>query len=227
MSVLTVETEITVAKAVFGSKIKMPIFVMINKPSLTMNEFKRLLLMEAKYQLSSEMMDRFVATIETLELKRGDILVRSGEVNPHIYIVKEGICAYTYMNGLDFRCSAFALPGSLILSSLSYYFDEPAFFQIEACCESTVMKVNRERFDALIAGSHEFARWIASMAHQTLYYQEYKQMVINGDAIERFKSLVEHRPEIIRNVSNKLIASYLGITQQYLSMLKRRFYGKS
>ncbi len=44
-----------------------------------------------------------------------------------------------------------------------------------------------------------------------------------GDAKERFLSLVQNRPEIMENVPMKYIASYIGVTPQYLCKMKRQF----
>jgi hypothetical protein len=48
-----------------------------------------------------------------------------------------------------------------------------------------------------------------------------KSALIKGAAIDRFKSLAVNRPEILRNVSNKMVAAYLGISPQYLCQLKK------
>lgn len=59
------------------------------------------------------------------------------------------------------------------------------------------------------------------MAHGQLYFFEKKDHVINGDAKERFLSLAQNRPEIMEQVPLGIVASYLGITQSYLSRLKK------
>lgn len=128
------------------------------------------------------------------------------------------------MNGTNYRCWGFGLMGTMISSAHSYYFDEPSFFQIEACCDTVMLRLRRHLFNDLMAESHEFALWVAGHAHCTLCYYEHKNAIINGDAKERLEALQRHRPEIVKNVSNKLVASYLGVTQQYLSSLKRKIY---
>jgi hypothetical protein len=45
--------------------------------------------------------------------------------------------------------------------------------------------------------------------------------VLNGTATERFEALLKNRPEILKNVSSKVIASYIGVTPTSLSRLKR------
>ena len=51
---------------------------------------------------------------------------------------------YSYMNGLREVTYAFSLPGTMIISMFSYYFHLPTFYQIEACCESTVVRITRQ-----------------------------------------------------------------------------------
>ena len=85
----------------------------------------------------------------------------------------------------------------------------------------TVVRITRQRYDTLTAQSHDFARWALQMAHGQLFFFEMKNSVINGDAKERFLSLVKNRPEIMEKVPLKFVASYLGITQSYLSRLKK------
>lgn len=186
-----------------------------------MNTVKELLLKECDYPLSGEVMDRFLESAEELHLKRNEILIMSGKVDANIYVVKEGIMRYSYMNGLREVTYAFSLPGTMIISMFSYYFHLPTFYQIEACCESTVVRITRQRYDTLTAQSHDFARWALQMAHGQLFFFEMKNSVINGDAKERFLSPVKNRPEIMEKVPLKFVASYLGITQSYLSRLKK------
>ena len=73
----------------------------------------------------------------------------------------------------------------------------------------------------MVDESHEFAKWSLHIAQEELFYQERKNMVINGNAKERFDAMIKNRPEIMRHVQQKIIASYLGITPQYLCRLKR------
>ena len=188
-----------------------------------MKQLKQLLSKECSYQLRDEIMDQFISSMEEITLHQGDILIADGSLDSNIYIVKEGIMAHTYLSGAKDCCWGFSLPGTMMYSLHPYYFNKPAFYQVIACCDSVGMKQSKERFDNLIAESHEFARWVLSMAQCQLFFFEKKNSVISGDARERFISLAKNRPEIFQKVPMKIIASYLGITQQYLSNLKKEY----
>ena len=108
----------------------------------------------------------------------------------------------------------------------SFYAHLPAFYQVEACCKSAVFKIPQSHYEHLVATSHEFAQWALRYAQGQLFFLEKKDSVVNGNAKERYLSLIKKRPEIIQKVPLKYIASYLGITQPYLSYLKKQLQNK-
>lgn len=187
-----------------------------------MKSLKELIREECEYQLSEQMLDEMLSQMTERELKSKEVLIACGGIDTNIYIVKEGIFRVSYMNGLKEVTTGFALPGTMMVSWFSYYGGKPSYLQIDACCSSKVLQLSKQVFDRYISESHEFAQWVASMAHCQLYFYEMKQMVINGDAKERYLSLLANRPDIIRNVSLSVVASYLGVTPQYLSYIRRQ-----
>lgn len=60
------------------------------------------------------------------------------------------------------------------------------------------------------------------MAQCQFYYYEKKESVINGNVEERYASIEQNRPEILQNVSLRIIASYLGVSPQYLSKIRNK-----
>ncbi|MGN1264686.1 MAG: Crp/Fnr family transcriptional regulator [Muribaculaceae bacterium] len=190
--------------------------------SETIQKMKELLADECLYHLSDNIMTDFLNQMDIRYYRNKQVLIEEGDIESDIYIVKEGILAEVYLDGVNERCWAFGLPGSMLISSPGYYMNKPTFFRVVACGDTEVLHLSKQCFDHFIEKSHEFAKWALSMARCQIYFFEYKNIVINGSAAERFTSLAKNRPEIIKNVPNKLIASYLGITQQYLSKLKRK-----
>lgn len=185
-----------------------------------MDKFKELLSQECIYRLSEQLIDELLAPASVVELKRNQILAMSGTVNTFIYIVKEGVIRYSYMDGMREMTHAFALPASVIIPVQCYYAQLPAFYQLDACCKSTVLKIPQSHYRHLVDTSPEFARWAFHYVLAQLFYLEKKDFVVNGNARERFISLLHRRPEVIEKVALRHIASYLGITQPYLSRLK-------
>lgn len=177
---------------------------------------------ECSYRLSDDVMWRFIGLMKREEVKKGCSIIEEGRVNPDIYVVAEGVFCYNYLNGTDERCCAFALPGTMMWSAYSYYAGESAVYSYQACCDSVVYRCRKYDFDELTRSNHDFAQWVLCYSQCQLYHFEKKNTLINGNAFERLQALWRNRPEILDKVSKKSIASYLGITQQYLSVLLKK-----
>lgn len=175
------------------------------------------------YRISDELKDMLLgAVVETLHIKSGETLIPYGKLDENIYIIKEGITRRVYFDGMKEKTYAFATPGTLMMSYHSYYMRLPSFYQIEACCDSVILKISKKGFQEMIKQSHEFTQWMLDLAHGQLWFYEKKASLINGTtAKERFMSLVVNRPDLLEKVPLKIIASYLGITQSSLSRLRR------
>ena len=142
-------------------------------------------------------------------------------VDDNIYVVKKGVIRRAYTAGDRVVTKSFATAGSVILSWNSYLMEKPSFAIFEACCDSVVMRVSKARFDELRSTSHEFAQWVLSVVQSTLYLDEFKSTVLSGGVKERYISLIKNRPEVMHDVPLGFIASYLGITQQHLSRIRK------
>ncbi len=181
---------------------------------------KELLSEECSYVLDEDVMDRFLDGGEVVTLKGGDILIHAGQYDPNIYIVTNGVIRHTFMNGENEHTATFALAPTMFVEYHCYYAGKPSFYQVEACCHSELLKIPKRHYEMMIERYHEFAKWALCMADNQFYYYELKNSVVNGDAKRRFEAMIKNRPEIIENVPLRIIASYLGITPQYLSKLK-------
>lgn len=188
-----------------------------------MQKLKELLKQECDYCPSDTTLNAFLNEASRVNLRGSEILIHCGETDSGLFIVKEGILRFADMNGDKERTFAFALPGTVFMSKHSFVRQMPSDYQVEACCESVVLRVPRTAYDKLVATNHDFTRWMLSLSQIELFFQEYKNSSVNnGSAGERFDSLLRLRPEIIANVPSKVIASYLGITPEYFCRLKKR-----
>ncbi len=181
---------------------------------------------ECSYRMQDETMDKFIGLMTEMKFRRGKAVINYGDIDNSVYVVKQGIVRNMFFDGFNERTFSFALPGTLLISYYPFCKGEPSFNQFEACCDSVVMKIPKVKFVGLAHQSHDFSEWMMYMSLEQLLFFERKRVVMNGNAKERFEALIENRPEIVENVSSKIVASYIGITQSYLSTLKQQFAHK-
>ncbi|MDE6410390.1 MAG: Crp/Fnr family transcriptional regulator [Muribaculaceae bacterium] len=185
-------------------------------------KLKVLLKNELGYLPANDAIDILIDFGQEVTYSRGDIMIGVGEMVPDVFIVESGIIRFVDMNGDRERTFGFALAGTVFMSKHSFVMDLPSYYQVEACCESEVLVIKRDAFRKAINESKDLALWMLDYAYGELFYQEHKNKAIhNGTAAERYRSIYADRPEILEKVPQKVIASYLGVTPEYLSKLKR------
>ncbi|MDR2891176.1 MAG: Crp/Fnr family transcriptional regulator [Alistipes sp.] len=189
-----------------------------------METLKKLLSEECKYRLPEGLADEFLDSMTEVDLKSGEILIPYGRMDDNVYVVKAGIIRYCYFDGDREKTFSFWTPGNVAIQYHCYYKGLPSFFQLESCGRSTVMRVSKSDMEGFVARSHEFSRWMLSLSLEQLYTNDMKLSIINGTAKERFIALAQNRRQIMERVPLKVIASYLGITPQYLSQLRKAYF---
>lgn len=152
----------------------------------------------------------------TKYLIKGEIVERPGELNSRIFEVISGLLrSYTIDEKGKEHVYMFACEGWTIADNCPE--DQPCELYIEAL-ENSEVKVYRksetqERF------LHEF--FMRAYALQKRIIQ-----LMSSTALERYQYFVETYPTLLHRVSQKMIASYLGITPEALSKIKSERFKK-
>ena len=150
--------------------------------------------------------------MKEINVKKGDILQRSGDLNSCIYSVVSGLLrSYTIDEKGREHIFMFAPENWTIADSQSK--EEPCDLFIDALEESVVIvlqkDINRERQNI-----GAFIKRLAVLQNRVI-------MLMSFSAIKRYEHFEETYPDIIQRVTQKMIASYLGITPEALSKLKK------
>lgn len=188
-----------------------------------MEKLKALLKLECGHRVADSVVELFLSRSKSIKIPAGKCFVEAGSFAPDVWVVKSGIIRVVDMNGDKERTIAFGLPGSVFTLKHSFVKHLPSYYELWTCCDTELLRVSRNDFDNLMRISHEFAIWMFHLMMEELFYQEKKNAsVSNGHAKERFEALYRHRPEIVECVHQKHIASYLGVSPEYLCRLKRK-----
>ena len=182
---------------------------------------KQLLRLECTFTLSDEVMDALLDTGVTRRLARGEAIIKAGDIDGNIYFIIDGIARHWYWNGNREKTAFFSQAGTMLISYHSYYFNKGSFYSIEACCPTRILCVKKDIYDRFVNEYHDFSNWCLSMAQCQIFFFEMKNRIIAGTAKERYISFLKNRPDILNQVQLKSIASYLDVTPQYLSKLRK------
>lgn len=184
----------------------------------------RLLPLECNYKPRQETLDMLYAYGNTVLLQKGDALIDAGEFDSNLYILVDGMLRCWFWNGDKEETDLVSLIPTVFFNYHSYCGNQGSFYCIEACTDSRAIRISRADFEKLISESHDLTRWFLALSQAQLYYMERKSRLSVGDSRERYLTMLRENPDILSNMSLQDVASYLKITPQYLSKLRRRIH---
>jgi len=154
--------------------------------------------------------------VKTIEVKKGQILQRTGDLNTKGYVVKSGLLrSYTIDEKGKEHIFMFASEGWIIADNVAI--DEYADLFIDTLEDSVLIPFEKNAFTV-----HDPAKIIKRLS----VLQKRVIMLMSSSAIERYEHFIAKYPEITQRVPQKMIASYLGITPEALSAAKRKRFKK-
>ena len=158
---------------------------------------------------------------EEISIPKGEHIIREGEINKSIYILKSGVLR-GYYSGEDKEVTVwFVIPGEPAFSTWGYIEGRASRLSIEATCDSVALYFSKERIEKLFISTIPLSIWGRKLFERLLLVSD--QSIIDlykPLAAERYIALADKMPEIIRNVPLKDIAVYLGMTPQSLSRVR-------
>lgn len=151
--------------------------------------------------------------MKEITVKKGQILQRSGELNSKAYVVKSGLIRSYYIDekGKE-HIFMFGPEGWIISDYLGT--DEPSVLFIDAL-EDSIIEVLEKKLEGNINVD------VAKIFKRVGVLQRRVIMLMSSSAIERYEHFIETYPLIVQRVPQRMIASYLGITPEALSKVKR------
>ncbi|MCA4900029.1 MAG: Crp/Fnr family transcriptional regulator [Cytophagales bacterium] len=169
-------------------------------------------------------LNHIVSKFEGRKTKRNEILQKSGEVSRYVFFVNKG-CGRTYYIQPDGGESTryIAIEGDFFSSLSSFITQQPTLEFVQAIEPSELLMISRNNFTELLNTSLAFEKiYRQSMEYAYLLTTWRLESFITRDAKARYEFLLQTDPDLVLRLSNKIVASYLGISQETLSRLKSK-----
>lgn len=155
-------------------------------------------------------------------LSKYEFLLREGEVERYLYFIEDGILR-SYVDREDSEVTLeFSFQNTLFSSYESFIRQEKSRINIQAITDVVIWRVS---FDDLqkIYQKTSIGNYIGRIAAESLYIEKSVRELdlLTKTATERYLNLFKIQPKLIQSIPLKYIASYLGITPQALSRIRR------
>jgi len=172
--------------------------------------------------LSNEEAVYFISLLKERKIQKKELVLKQQELCKEISFVQSGALRAFYMDEAGKESTImFAMPDWWITDMYCFINEKPAMLNIEALEDSIVLQLKKEDLDTLYLKVPKFERFFRIMM-QNAYTREQLRIIENlsRSAEERYYTFLQKYPLAAERITQKQIASYLGITPEFLSTIK-------
>ena len=178
--------------------------------------------------LTQEEQDIIESYLTPKKLRKKQYLLQEGDLCKFIAFVEKGaLRSYSVDEKGEEHIIQFALEGWLISDLYSFLTGEPAVYNIDALEDAELVLTNKSAHEELLKKLPKYETYIRlQLTGAYLAMQRRLTSIISLSLEERYTYLTELYPDIVQRVPQHMIASYMGLTPETLSRVRRRMTRK-
>lgn len=144
----------------------------------------------------------------------------------YVNFIDTGIIRYFVLEGEKDITFEIAFQESFATAYDSFLTRTPARYDAEALTDVALWSIHYDDLQAIYGDTVTGDRF-GRLAAEELYIRKNKRQLslLKDEAEQRYLNLVQDHPHLIQHVPLKYLASYIGITPQALSRIRRRIAG--
>ncbi len=191
-------------------------------------ESKILSYIEKFVELNSNEKEIFVSSFTEVRVKKRQFIVQPEFIAKYRYYILTGAFRAYVLGDLGNESTiTLAIDDWWITDYNSYIFQQPATMFVIALEDSVVLKLEYEKEQVLKAYSHKFETFFRIIAERGLAFHQRRLIAsLTQTAEERYDNYVERYPQIVNRVPQYVLASYLGMTTEFLSRIRKKKQNK-
>ncbi len=173
--------------------------------------------------LNSCIQTEILSRLKVLEFAKNEHLLVKGDICKGIYIIEKGCCRTYFVKRNREITTSFRTEKNYIYSPKSYLNQIPSEEYIQALEDTTCYFMSYKSIDALLDKFLEFNVFVRKI-YEVLFLNELN--TLNSfrtlSALERYDLFMAESPKILQRVSLRHLASFLGMSQETLSRMRRQ-----
>lgn len=167
--------------------------------------------------------------LKRMHYKKGSILLKKGDVCNHSFFVEKGLLrSYMLDESGKEHVIQFAPENWFIVDRSSVYFNDTSESYIEAIEDTETVFISENFMCQAAEVSPVFGRYNDKLLHNHIRQMQKRiNLLLGATAEKRYMSFIEMYPDILLRVPQWMIASYLGITPESLSRVRKELANKN
>lgn len=168
-------------------------------------------------------LEDIISHFEKEKISKNTLLLREGEISKKLYFVQEGMGRSYYLKEDGKEVTQWFFGVSKFMTTVDSFFQQaPSLYYLETLEDSILYSISKEKMDELFAKYHKMEQLGRLVSIEMLTKVVNKLNAIQFQtARERYDYMLAEFPDISFRVPLGHIASYLGMTQETLSRIRR------
>ncbi len=174
-------------------------------------------------EFSDTELDEIYSKLISKTFQKKDYILREGQICKSNYFIINGLVRSFYIDdkGTE-KITQFALENWWVTSMESFINKTPSLSSIQALEKTEILIINKEELEKLYISIPKLERLFRIVTENMLIANQRKNDIyFQMSSKDRYASLIKHFPDFTQRVPQYMIASYLEITPEYLSELRK------
>ncbi|PST83401.1 CarD family transcriptional regulator [Pedobacter yulinensis] len=165
----------------------------------------------------------FSSRLRYRKVPRKTALLQAGSVENYLSFLSEGIVRCLVTREFEETTFAFVFQGEFISGYDSFLTRRPSGYRIETLTNAVLWQISWEDLQEVYKHT-EVGNAIGRFAGEHLFLEKSKRELsfLTRSAEQRYRDLFSEKPRLLKEIPLKYLASYIGITPQALSRIRRR-----
>lgn len=167
----------------------------------------------------------FASKLKKRSFKKKEIILEEGEVEPYLSFVETGIIRFFIPNKNKDKdiTFGFCFANEYVSAYDSFLMQTPSTYALEALTDAVIWSITHDDLQKVYQET-KIGNFVGRLSSERLFILKSKRelSLLNETAEERYLNLFKERPQLIKQIPLKYIASYIGVTAQALSRIRKR-----
>jgi CRP-like cAMP-binding protein len=162
---------------------------------------------------------------DLVRYRKNDVLKPRDQHEKYAHFILKGSCGIFLWKESNAVCLDLFYENSLVGDNMSFVTNQPSPLEVMALEDCETLRISRQNYEKL--RETPIGIRIALNAAEGAFVEKQQQQIdlLLKTAEQRYVQLLERQPDVIQRTPQMHIASYLGITTQSLSRIRRKIKG--
>lgn len=169
--------------------------------------------------------DFFMSKLVRRIITKKSVFLKLNEVENHISFIESGVVRLFIPNENPEKeiTFGFSFKDQFVSAYDSFLTQTPSAYQLQALTDTTILSITHDDLQ-LVYKTTQLGNLIGRLIAERLFLLKSKreQNLLNLTAEERYVNLFKERPELLKIIPLKYISTYIGVTSQALSRIRKR-----